>query len=170
MRKVEEEKEVQTDKASKALVWDCGSSLYDSFELKSFERQLNSAISSRRTLSMPHLTDRRSALPPSPPPKPMSKKSSSSKFSRPFQKLLRSIFGRKQTSNSLFNNDKREGSEDGFSSVYGGSGSLSAIAEIPETTTGGGDYDGGFSPGVKSLLTKAASDRFTATSIGISCA
>ncbi|KAL6958027.1 hypothetical protein U1Q18_041187 [Sarracenia purpurea var. burkii] len=89
---------------------------------------------------MPHLTSHRSALSPS---KPMSKKSSSSKFSRSFQKLLQSIFGRKQTSNSLLNNDQREGSEDGFSAIYGGFDSLSAIPEVPETTEGGGGGGGG---------------------------
>ncbi|KAL6973298.1 hypothetical protein U1Q18_027478 [Sarracenia purpurea var. burkii] len=87
---------------------------------------------------------RRSALPPSPPPKPMSKKSSSSKFTRSFQKLLRSIFGRKQTSNSLLNNDQREGSKDGFFTIYGGSDSLSAIPEVSKMMKGGGGWGGFF--------------------------
>ncbi|CAL9773581.1 unnamed protein product [Musa acuminata subsp. burmannicoides] len=44
------------------LVWDCGSSLYDSFELESLMRQLDSA-GAARCFSMPH-----SAVPPPPPP------------------------------------------------------------------------------------------------------
>lgn len=41
-----------------ALVWDCGSALYDSYELTSFRRQLDAAVFScgGRSLSMPHLT------------------------------------------------------------------------------------------------------------------
>ncbi|AQL03710.1 hypothetical protein Zm00014a_002682 [Zea mays] len=39
------------------LVWDCGSMLYDSYELTAFKRQLDAAVlSSSRSLSMPHLT------------------------------------------------------------------------------------------------------------------
>ncbi|EEE65805.1 hypothetical protein OsJ_21534 [Oryza sativa Japonica Group] len=40
-----------------ALVWDCGSALYDSYELTSFRRQLDAAVLScgGRSLSMPHL-------------------------------------------------------------------------------------------------------------------
>ncbi|XAR70195.1 hypothetical protein NMG60_11026970 [Bertholletia excelsa] len=56
----------QNQKSSKALVWDCESSLYDSFELKSFERQLGLAIASR-SLSMPHLSDNRTRHPLPPP-------------------------------------------------------------------------------------------------------
>uniref|UniRef100_J3MEM5 Uncharacterized protein n=1 Tax=Oryza brachyantha TaxID=4533 RepID=J3MEM5_ORYBR len=40
-----------------ALVWDCGSALYDSYELTSFRRQLDAAVLScggGRSLSMPH--------------------------------------------------------------------------------------------------------------------
>ncbi|XP_065017224.1 uncharacterized protein LOC135643795 [Musa acuminata AAA Group] len=48
------------------LVWDCGSSLYDSFELESLMRQLDSA-GAGRCFSMPH-----SAVPPPPPPPPLS--------------------------------------------------------------------------------------------------
>ncbi|XP_019160456.1 PREDICTED: uncharacterized protein LOC109157026 [Ipomoea nil] len=77
------------EKGREKAIWDCGSSLYDSFELKSFERHLHSAISSR-TLSMPHLSDRR-IIPP-PPPHPYASKKSSSKISRSLQKLLKSVF------------------------------------------------------------------------------
>ncbi|XP_020089213.1 uncharacterized protein LOC109710844 [Ananas comosus] len=50
---------------NKKLIWDCGSSLYDSFELDSFKRRLDSAIASR-SLSMPHHVI--SAAPPPRPP------------------------------------------------------------------------------------------------------
>ncbi|CAA0812109.1 Unknown protein [Striga hermonthica] len=36
-------------------IWDCGSSLYDSFELRSVERLLDSAIASK-SLWMPHVS------------------------------------------------------------------------------------------------------------------
>ncbi|KAI4372110.1 hypothetical protein MLD38_010388 [Melastoma candidum] len=55
-------------------VWDCGSTLYDSFELESLRRQLDSALSAR-SLSMPHLSDndhssrRPTKVPPPQPPK-----------------------------------------------------------------------------------------------------
>ncbi|XP_052210859.1 uncharacterized protein LOC127813761 [Diospyros lotus] len=149
------------------LVWDCGSSLYDSFELRSFERQLDSAIVSR-TLSMPHLSDHRSrpppppplALPPHPPPnRPVSKKPS--RFSRPFHKLLRSIFGSKQATCGPFFK-VQEGSKDGFYVLYDKSSALSTIPEGPET--------GGLSPDLKSLTRRSESHRFAATSVGISCA
>ncbi|GMP37958.1 hypothetical protein CsSME_00009409 [Camellia sinensis var. sinensis] len=80
--KVLQSKTQNNHKPNNSLVWDCGSSLYDSFELKSFERQLHSAISSR-TLSMPRLSDHHHPPPlssPQQPPQPISKKSS--KFSR----------------------------------------------------------------------------------------
>jgi len=44
------------------LVWDCGSALYDSYELAAFTRQLDAAVlACGRSLSMPHLP---SAAPP----------------------------------------------------------------------------------------------------------
>ncbi|TYG43541.1 hypothetical protein ES288_D11G025800v1 [Gossypium darwinii] len=62
------------------LIWDCGSTLYDSFEFNAFNRQLNSAIVHSRTMSMPHLVH---CAPPPPPP---------SKLSRSIEKLLKSTF------------------------------------------------------------------------------
>lgn len=146
--------------ANKPLIWDCGSSLYDSFELKSFERQLDSAISAR-SLSMPHLPDRRVVFPPSTDPQqqttqPISKKTS--RISRSFQKLLKSVFRAKQSNSPLFQGQNR----DGFYVVYDKSGALTTIPEGPE-------YDA-FSPEIKSLVRRTGSERFTATPIGISCA
>ncbi|KAA8520932.1 hypothetical protein F0562_011605 [Nyssa sinensis] len=155
MEKPRQQKENQSDKA-KSLLWDCGSSLYDSFELKSFERQLDSALASR-TLSMPHLPDRR-VLPP-PPPEPVSKKSS--KISRSIQKLLRSVFRPKQNNSSLFR--VKERSQERFYAVYDKSSALSTIPEVPENAA---EY-GGLSPEFNSLVRRTASDRFKATSMVI---
>ncbi|GKV40074.1 hypothetical protein SLEP1_g47748 [Rubroshorea leprosula] len=139
------------------LLWDCGSTLYDSFELNSFQRQLDSAIHSR-TMSMPHFSDARPPVPPSPP---VSKKSS--KISRSFQKLFKSMFKSKQNSGPLF----RLRSNDDEYYVYDKSGALTTIPEVPEI-----DFSRP-SPEINSLVSKTASERFTAqaaASIGISCA
>ncbi|KAL3499246.1 hypothetical protein ACH5RR_038339 [Cinchona calisaya] len=148
-------------------VWDCGSSLYDSFELKSFERQLDSAINSR-TLSMPHLANRQVISHHLPQPSSQSKKPSS-KISRSFHRLLRSLFkpksqnGRNNTSFFPAKDQQPPAAQDGFFVVYDRSRTLSTIPEIPELD--------GFSPEInKSLVRRTASDRFTVTSIGISCA
>nr|XP_009768093.1 PREDICTED: uncharacterized protein LOC104219154 [Nicotiana sylvestris] len=100
--------------AKPSLIWDCGSSLYDSFELKSFERQLGMAIASR-TMSMPHLSDNRvfplsssSQIGVSNEQVAMNLNGSKSqrvpkkgsKISRTFQKLLKSVFRAKHSSNS----------------------------------------------------------------------
>ncbi|OAY59617.1 uncharacterized protein LOC110621525 [Manihot esculenta] len=145
------------------LLWDCGSSLYDSFELKSLERQLYSAIHSK-TLSMPRLPGRRAAaaaaavpnpqppLIPLPPPTAVSKKPS--KISRSLHKLFKFVFRFKQNS--------RPGHE--YYVVYDKSGALSTIPEVPEIEFGG------FSPDINSLVRRSGSERFTATSMmGISC-
>ncbi|KAG6788236.1 hypothetical protein POTOM_004293 [Populus tomentosa] len=136
---------------NKALVWDCGSSLYDSFELKSFERQLDSAISSR-TLSMPHFPDRQVLTPPPPPPKKLSK------ISRSLNKFLKSMFKSKQNSSTMFRVQERL--QDEYYVIYDKSGALTTIPEVPEI-----DF-GGFSPEINSLVRKTVSDRFTAASIG----
>ncbi|KAA8528256.1 hypothetical protein F0562_035493 [Nyssa sinensis] len=124
MEKPQQQRENEAEKA-KRLVWDCGSSLYDSSELKSFERQLDSAIASR-TLSMPHLSDHRVL------PLPTRK---SSKISRSFQKLLRSFITSKQNNRSLFQVD-HEQSQERFYVVYDRSGELSSLNDS------GGSRDG----------------------------
>ncbi|CAI9772080.1 unnamed protein product [Fraxinus pennsylvanica] len=143
MQKIEEsgQKEKQSEITNRPPIWDCGSSLYDSFEKKAFEKQLDSAISSR-TLSMPHLSDRHLQ----PPPQISNRKTS--KLSRSFHKLLRSVF-----------RSKHNKSGEGFYVAYDTSSALSAIPEAPE-----------FEPEIRSLVRRTASDRFPATSIGISCA
>ncbi|CAI9762567.1 unnamed protein product [Fraxinus pennsylvanica] len=149
MQKTEEsrQKEKQSEITKGPPIWDCGSSLYDSFERKAFEKQLDSAITSR-TLSMPHLSDRR-LQPPATGPQILNKKSS--KLSRSFHKLLRSVFRQKHNK-----------SGDGFYVAYDTSSTLSTIPEAPE-------FDG-LSPEIRSLVRRTASDRFTATSIEIYCA
>lgn len=72
------------EEAAKSHVWDCDSCLYDSFELQSFKRHLHSVIVSR-SLSMPRLQETSRLAPP-----PTS--TTSSKISRTFQKMLRSVF------------------------------------------------------------------------------
>ncbi|KAJ9148048.1 hypothetical protein P3X46_030144 [Hevea brasiliensis] len=150
------------------LVWDCGSTLYDSFELKSFERQLYSAIHSR-TLSMPHLPDRRvpvaveNSQPPLPLSLPPSVSKKTSKISRSLNKFLKSMFKSKQNSSGIFGSKGRPGHE--YYVVYDKSGALSTIPEVPEI-----DF-GGFSPEINSLVRRTGSERFTASSMmGISCA
>ncbi|KAL3645735.1 hypothetical protein CASFOL_010915 [Castilleja foliolosa] len=128
----------------KHAVWDCDSSLYDSFELKSFEKQLDAAISSR-SLSMPHLSDGR--LFPPPPPPQLNKKPKS-KISRSLHRLIRSVF-RLRNKSDLGENHSSEG----FFIVYDRSGSLSTIPEGPE-------FDG-LSPEIRSLVRRTASERFT---------
>ena len=157
----------QSHQKAKSLVWDCGSTLYDSFELNSFKRQLDSAISSR-SLSMPHLPDSRVLpRPPAPvtakaPEKTESAAKKPSKFSRSLNKLLRSVFRPKPNSSSVFR--VQEHSKDGFLVVYDKSSVLTTIPEVPEI-----DF-GGFSPEIGSLVRRTGSERFAATSIGISCA
>lgn len=152
-------------KAKSALVWDCGSTLYDSFELNSFKRQLDSAISSR-SLSMPHLSDRRvlpALLAPAPPPAQTVAVKKSSKFSRSINKLLRSVFRPKPNSDPLFR--VKEQAREEFFVVYDKSGALTTIPEVPEI-----DFSG-FSPEIGSLVRRTGSERLAAAnSIGISCA
>ncbi|KAK4422525.1 hypothetical protein Salat_1835000 [Sesamum alatum] len=145
-------KKQSSDTAKQHPLWDCGSSLYDSFELKAFERQLDSAIASSRSLSMPHLPDRRL------PPPPLNKKPSS-KISRSLHRLIRSLFGHRNENNTKGNANQREG----FYVVRDRSAALSTIPEVPESD--------GLSPEIRSLVMRTASDRFTSsTSIGIYCA
>ncbi|CAN0908771.1 hypothetical protein LINGRAHAP2_LOCUS25462 [Linum grandiflorum] len=145
---------------SPAAVWDCESSLYDSFELRSFEKQLSSALTSR-TLSMPHLSSDRVRVAPAPPPS-----STSSKISKSVQRFLKSVFIARSNDHNHRHN-KQSPSKD-RNNVYDKSGALTTIPEGPES-------DFGLSPDIKSLVRKTASERFTAArapmaGYGISCA
>lgn len=155
----------------KLLVWDCDSNLYDSFELNSFKRQLDSAIHSR-TMSMPHLSDRlrRAPIPQQSTLPPSVSKRQPSKFSRSIQKLFKSMFKFKPSSTSssvLWLKQRSHHHEDNCYVVYDKTGALTTIPEVPEI-----DHFGGLSPEINSLVVKrSASERFTAPStVGISCA
>ncbi|KAL6603982.1 hypothetical protein ACP70R_044343 [Stipagrostis hirtigluma subsp. patula] len=50
------------------VVWDCGSSLYDSYELTAFKRQLDATVLACRSLSMPHLPAAAGVATPAPHP------------------------------------------------------------------------------------------------------
>ncbi|KAK7308945.1 hypothetical protein RJT34_05298 [Clitoria ternatea] len=151
-----------TKSSSTPNVWDCGSTLYDSFELNSFKRQLDSAIaSSPRTFSMPHLAERRVAVAERHQP---SRKSFN--ISRSVQKLLRTVF-KSSNKSTRFQVGEKLSRERNLYVVYDKSGTvLSTIPEGPEFEIG---YDA-LSPEISSLLRRSASDRFTATPFGISCA
>ncbi|KAE9614080.1 hypothetical protein Lalb_Chr05g0224201 [Lupinus albus] len=173
---------MEKSKFSKAntSVWDCGSTLYDSYELNSFKSQLSSAIAnSPRSLSMPHFTQRYhhqdfSLNKQQPPPPPSSLNhcmfnNKSFKISRSFQKLLRFVFkGNKlsKNSNSLYKVKDNYSKEGCFYVVYDKSDQpvLSTIPELPEFEIGG------LSPETSSSVTKSASERFSAIFTGISCA
>ncbi|KAL4592774.1 hypothetical protein LXL04_005779 [Taraxacum kok-saghyz] len=163
------EKDSQTLKANfKREVWDCESSLYDSFELKSFKRQLDSAISSTRTMSMPHLSSTSSSTlrhQQQPPPPPFFDHKTTSTSKKPFRltrsinKLIRLVFRPRHSHHNS--------SRDGAFYVYDTSTALSTIPEVPETMP---EFDR-LSPDMKLLVTRTGSDRFMpATSLGISCA
>ncbi|RYR19576.1 hypothetical protein Ahy_B03g064398 isoform A [Arachis hypogaea] len=152
---------------SNKSVWDCGSTLYDSYELHSFKRQIDSAIaSSPRTLSMPHLTDHRRRFHQQPPPS-SSSNNKSFKISRTFQKLLRFVFKSSSSNNKFRIYLEEKYSKERLYVVYDkyDQAVLSTIPELPEFEMGG------LSPEISSLVRKSASERFTTpTPIRISCA
>ncbi|KAF5189074.1 Avr9/Cf-9 rapidly elicited protein [Thalictrum thalictroides] len=153
-----------------SLVWDCGSSLYDSFERNSFQRELDSAIG--RTQSMPHLSDHSRRAPPDPPasrPQSISPKRSSSKISRSINKIFRSIFRPKPNTSSMVYQVHEQTKEGGqYYYVHDRSNWLSTIPEISEQ---GGEYMGHSSAEFNSMVNKTASEPFiSSSSIGISCA
>lgn len=148
-------------KTADHVIWDCGSSLYDSFELNSLQKELESALVSR-TLSMPHLSHRRTRTPPPPPPPPLNKKQPSKVF-RSIQRVIRAVFRPKTSSITAKNSSFDEQSRNkGFYVVYDRAPKFSSIPEVPE-------FDE-LSPELRSLVRKSASARFTsASSLGITC-
>ncbi|CAN0908770.1 hypothetical protein LINGRAHAP2_LOCUS25462 [Linum grandiflorum] len=146
---------------SPAAVWDCESSLYDSFELRSFEKQLSSALTSR-TLSMPHLSSDRVRVAPA------INTTMSSKISKSVQRFLKSVFIARSNDHNHRHNKQSPRDQGIRYVVYDKSGALTTIPEGPES-------DFGLSPDIKSLVRKTASERFTAArapmaGYGISCA
>ncbi|XP_014507819.1 uncharacterized protein LOC106767439 [Vigna radiata var. radiata] len=186
MEKKSKSREEILNQVSKGNVWDCGSSLYDSFELNSFKRQLNTAISNspknRRTLSMSHLPERCLSLQLHPQPPPIMSNNKPFKISRTFHKLLRFVFkssNKLRTSsscsssttptssnNTTFQVPEKYSNKDRFYVVYDKSEPvLSTIPELPEFEVAV------LSPEIASFVRKSASERFMATAaIGISCA
>lgn len=170
---MEKTNKVQNLQRRTPVVWDCGSSLYDSFELDSLKRQLDSAVVSR-TLSMPHLDSRRAAPPPQPQPQQASNSavskrssSSSSKISRSLNRLLKSLFRsyKQNSSSSVLKMRERQLQEGNCVFLYDKTGALTTIPEGPEI-----DLGGGISPDISSLARRSVSERFAASSIAISCA
>ncbi|KAK7366691.1 hypothetical protein VNO80_08688 [Phaseolus coccineus] len=161
------EKHLATKSSSsyRANLWDCGSTLYDSFELNSFQRQLHSAIANSsitRTFSMPHLPERSLHAPPHQPPPPsiaMSRKSFN--FSRSFHRLIRSVFksnNKSTTTTDLSFQVPDKYSKKSFYVVYDKSGPiLSTIPEVPEF-----EIDA-LSPKISSLVRRSASERVITT-------
>uniref|UniRef100_A0A7N1A9G8 Uncharacterized protein n=1 Tax=Kalanchoe fedtschenkoi TaxID=63787 RepID=A0A7N1A9G8_KALFE len=169
--------QISSSKAvSKSQVWDCGSSLYDSFELDSFNRQLDSAIkASSRTLSMPHLPERR-LLPPAPDPVMTITKhhAAPKKFgnvSKSVQKILRSVFRSSKSvndgaTNGPFIKAKTTGEKAAVDSfyVYDGSKSMRVLTTIPEMQEMDG-HPAKFSLDTTPVVRRAASERCTAAAL-----
>lgn len=167
-------------------VWDCESTLYDSYELNSIKIQLGSAIAnSPRTLSMPHLSERRhhhhhslqQPQQPQPPSSSHCMSNKSFKISRSFQKLIGFVFksstnnkprisssASSSGSNTSHQVADKYSNKERFYVVYDKSEAvLSTIPELPEFEIGG------LSPEISSLVRKSASERFTSISTGITC-
>ncbi|CAL9054243.1 uncharacterized protein LOC103987057 [Musa acuminata AAA Group] len=131
----------------RSLAWDCGSSLYDSFELKSFMRQLDSAIAAR-CMSMPHLSE-------TPPPALAPPRKKRSRFSRSVQKLLRSVLRMKSMFGVQLQSHGHQ--EQALHAAYLRSGPLESIPEVCEKETA--------SPETDRAVRKTVSERFTASTV-----
>ncbi|KAF6140923.1 hypothetical protein GIB67_042336 [Kingdonia uniflora] len=156
------------EEIAKPIVWDCGSSLYDSFELKSFNHQLDSAIgNASRTNSMPRLSN----LMPRPLLQQQEKQQyqqqkvkKGSKISRSLQKIIRSMFRSKSSSSKVYRVEEKS-DDDGLYLVYDRKGVLKTIPEVPEMAA---DYLE-ISQEFDSKVRRTVSERFTSTSIRLYC-
>ncbi|XP_010261506.1 PREDICTED: uncharacterized protein LOC104600324 [Nelumbo nucifera] len=148
----------------KRPIWDCGSSLYDSFELNAFKRHLDSAIASR-TMSMPRLSD------PVRPPQAQPVPKKSSKISRSLNRFLRSVFRSKPNPGTMYGAAERPQHESPYT-FYDPSHTLSTIPEVADVGMNYNNMMIRVSPEFNSLSLprRTTSERFTATRIGISCA
>lgn len=135
---------------SKKAIWDCDSALYDSFELKSFSRQLDSAIAARSN-SMPHLSD------PAPPPTTAASPRKPSRISKSISRLLRALLRMKPGSGarSRWYADMQGVGQYGHRANYG------ALTTIPEAC----EKEAAGSPELRSVLGKSASQRFPGTAV-----
>lgn len=133
-------------------VWDSGSTLYDSFELHSFKRHLDSAIASR-SFSLRQCSTTDSDWPRAPLAK------ASKRISLSVRRFLRSVFTTKSNAPAPESPDiqKRRTSVDGRSRLCRQRGRL-------DTQKGYGDL-----PELGSFVRRTVSERFTANSIGILC-
>ncbi|XP_072960595.1 uncharacterized protein [Typha angustifolia] len=129
------------------LIWDCGSSLYDSFELDSFESQLDSAIASTRSLSMPHLSE-----PSLPTYSDAAKKRS--KLSSALHRLLHMMLRLKPKRAKSFPPYISDHNIGGYG--YGACTSLGGLSAIPEASEKG-------SPEISSVVRRTVSERFTSS-------
>ncbi|MQL82992.1 hypothetical protein Taro_015468 [Colocasia esculenta] len=137
---------------TKKTVWDCDSALYDSFELKSFNQQLDSAIATR-SYSMPHLSN--PAAPP-PPPASTAPKNKPSKISKSINRLLRSLL-RMRPRHGV--RSRGYGDMVGGGHLYGQRANYGSLTTIPEAC----EKDAASSPEVSSVLAgKSMSGRFAA--------
>lgn len=147
----------------KKKVWDCESTLYDSFELNSFNRQLDLAISSSaRSMSMPHLSHTPSLAPSVTTSSSTNKQQSPNKISRSLGKLIKSMFRQKE-SNATFKAGHSGVDMDKYYVVFDKKGSLTTIPESGESTEMvGSDFN--------SLVRKTTSERIPRSRlVGISC-
>ncbi|KAF7096674.1 hypothetical protein CFC21_098579 [Triticum aestivum] len=141
--------------AGAALVlWDCGSTLYDSYELTAFKRQLDAAVLACRSLSMPHLPAADPAVQPA----------GRRKRARRLPALLRRLFSKvlRLASARGARHDRYRAYEGYGHGGYSGTGSpwSGALTSIPEES--GGSPEAGSSPVVPgpSALRRAQSERF----------
>ncbi|KAG6485707.1 uncharacterized protein LOC122011819 [Zingiber officinale] len=153
---------------NKRQVWDCGSSLYDSFELNSFMLRLDSAISSSRCLSMPHSSSSSSfssAAAAASMAQPQSSRRKRSRLAKSVQKLVQSVL---RLNRSVFGAPRVRSHDQQHAGLYCDgevlrSGRLEAIPEVCEkelaaaaSASPGIDYD------ADATVRKAASERFAA--------
>jgi hypothetical protein len=139
------------------VLWDCGSALYDSYELTAFKRQLDAAVLACRSISMPHLPAAGAAVQPA-------------KRGRRLPALLRRFFS-KVLLRLRFPASVRGGRHHGRYRAYDGHGHgdysatgspwSGALTSIPEES--GGSPETGLSPPIvagPSALRRVQSERF----------
>lgn len=130
-------------------LWDCDSSLYDSFELRSFRNTLDSAINSR-CLSMPRASD-----PYLHPIVPAPKKRY--RVFRSVHKLIRAVFRLKGSSSSGVGRTMVD------CEIYGGYLSSDGLTTIPEGSEKGQEPSPEFDP---RAVRKTFSERYTSSTVG----
>ncbi|KAL0905992.1 hypothetical protein M5K25_024451 [Dendrobium thyrsiflorum] len=135
-----------------ALVWDSNSKLYDSFEVSSIKRQLDSAVAGRCRSDPTLMTTADSGK-------------KKSKLSRSLQKLLRLVFGFKQREAAWLERYGYgvDGREEVQESTYPVRWSGGGLASIPEVSEKGMEE----SPDIDySAVRRAVSERFTSSTSG----